>query len=341
MVALSILDLAPIPESADAAQAFRNTVDLARHAERWGFRRYWLAEHHNMAGIGSAATAVLIGHVAGATERIRVGAGGIMLPNHAPLVIAEQFGTLESLYPGRVDLGIGRAPGTDQRTAQALRRTLTGDVNDFPRDVVELQSYFQPTPPGQRVRAVPGAGLDVPIWILGSSLFGAQLAAALGLPYAFASHFAPAALMQAIAIYREQFRPSTQCAASYVMAGFNVFAADSADEAAYVRSSAQQSVLNLHRGIPGPLPRPVRGFEAGLDPQERTILERWFTCAASGTPEMVAQRLAEFAARTGVDEIMVTSNIHDHAARLRSYEITAAAGADMARLPAARGAEGT
>ena len=262
MVALSILDLSPIPEGADAAQAFGNTVELARHVERLGFRRYWLAEHHNMAGIGSAATAVLIGHVAGATATIRVGAGGIMLPNHAPLVIAEQFGTLESLYPGRIDLGIGRAPGTDQMTSHALRRTLTGDVNDFPRDVVELQSYFQPTPPGRRVRAVPGAGLNVPIWILGSSLFGAQLAAALGLPYAFASHFAPAALMQAIEVYREQFRPSEQCAAPYVMAGFNVFAADSEEEAAYVRSSAQQSVLNLHQNAPGPLPRPVRGFEA-------------------------------------------------------------------------------
>ena len=237
-----------------------------------------------MAGIGSAATAVLIGHVAGATATIRVGAGGIMLPNHAPLVIAEQFGTLESLYPGRIDLGIGRAPGTDQMTSHALRRTLTGDVNDFPRDVVELQSYFQPTPPGRRVRAVPGAGLNVPIWILGSSLFGAQLAAALGLPYAFASHFAPAALMQAIQVYREQFRPSEQCAAPYVMAGFNVFAADSEEEAAYVRSSAQQSVLNLHQNAPGPLPRPVRGFEATLGAQERSILARWFTCSASGTP---------------------------------------------------------
>ena len=334
MVALSVLDLSPIPEGAETAQAFRNTVDLACHVERWGFRRYWIAEHHNMAGIGSAATAVLIGHVAGATETIRVGAGGIMLPNHAPLVIAEQFGTLETLYPGRIDLGIGRAPGTDQFTAHALRRTLTGDVNDFPRDVVELQSYFEPSEPGRRVRAVPGAGLRVPIWILGSSLFGAQLAAALGLPYAFASHFAPAALMQAIAIYREQFRPSEQCTAPYVMAGFNVFAADSEEEAAYVRSSAQQSVLNLHRGVPSPLPHPVRDFEAGLGPQERAILERWFTCAASGAPETVARQLREFAERTGVDEIMVNSNIHDHAARLRSYEIAAEAGIAPDLVPA-------
>ena len=340
MVALSVLDLSPIPEGAEAAQAFRNTVDLARHAERLGFRRYWLAEHHNMAGIGSAATAVLIGHVAGATETMRVGAGGIMLPNHAPLVIAEQFGTLESLYPGRIDLGIGRAPGTDQLTSHALRRTLTGDVNDFPRDVVELQNYFQPTQPGTRVRAVPGAGLNVPIWILGSSLFGAQLAAALGLPYAFASHFAPAALMQAIEVYREQFRASAQCDAPYVMAGFNVFAADSEEDAAYVRSSAQQSVLNLHRGVPGPLPRPVQGFEDTLDRQERTILQRWFTCAASGTPEAVARGLAAFAAQTGVDEIMVTSNIHDHATRLRSYEIAAEVGTALAGDPATPEADG-
>jgi len=339
MVALSVLDLSPIPEGADAAQAYRNSVDLARHAERLGFRRYWLAEHHNMAGIGSAATAVLIGHVAGATQTIRVGAGGIMLPNHAPLVIAEQFGTLESLYPGRIDLGIGRAPGTDQMTAHALRRTLTGNVDDFPRDVVKLQSYFQPSEPGRRVRAVPGAGLAVPIWILGSSLFGAQLAAALGLPYAFASHFAPAALMQAIEVYREQFRPSAQCDAPYVMAGFNVFAADSADEAAYVRSSAQQSVLNLHRNAPGPLPRPVRGLEDTLDEQERTILKRWFTCSASGPPALVAERLAGFAAHTGVDEIMVTSNIHDHGARLRSYEITAEAGAALSGQPESAAAE--
>ncbi len=324
MVPLSVLDLSPIPVDGDAAQAFRNTVDLARHAEKWGYRRYWLAEHHNMTGIGSAATAVLIGHVAGGTETIRVGAGGIMLPNHAPLVIAEQFGTLESLYPGRIDLGVGRAPGTDQLTSHALRRTLTGDVNDFPRDVVELQSYFQAVPPGRRVRAVPGAGLGVPIWILGSSLFGAQLAAALGLPYAFASHFAPAALMQAIEVYRQDFQPSEQCAAPYVMLGFNVFAADTEEEAAYARSSAQQSVLNLHRGNPGPLPKPVENFENGLAPSEHAILERWFTCSASGAPETVQRQLTAFVDHTDADEVMVTSHIYEHAARLRSYEITAA-----------------
>ncbi len=325
MARLSVLDLSPIPEGGDAARAFRNTLDLARHAERWGYRRYWLAEHHNMTGIGSAATAVLIGHVAGGTETIRVGAGGVMLPNHAPLVIAEQFGTLESLYPGRIDLGVGRAPGTDQTTSRALRRTLTGDVNDFPRDVVELQSYFAPPEPGHHVRAVPGAGLGVPIWILGSSLFGAQLAAALGLPYAFASHFAPDAMMPAIEVYRERFRPSEQLAESYVMLGFNVFAAETEEEAAYVRSSAQQSVLNLHRGAPGPLPRPVEGFEAALAPGERAVLERWFACSASGAPEAVHRGIAEFVARTGADELMLNANIHDHAARLRSYEIAVAA----------------
>lgn len=329
MVPLSVLDLSPIVEGGDAAQSFRNTLDLARHAERWGYRRYWLAEHHNMTGIGSAATAVLIGHVAGGTKTIRVGAGGVMLPNHAPLVIAEQFGTLESLYPGRIDLGVGRAPGTDQLAAHALRRTLTGDVNDFPRDVVELQSYFRgagggPAGPAPRVRAVPGAGLRVPIWILGSSLFGAQLAAALGLPYAFASHFAPAALTQAIEVYRESFQPSEQCAAPYVMLGFNVFAAETEEEAAFVRSSAQQAVLNLHRGSPGPLPKPAANFEASLAPQERAVLDRWFACTASGAPDTVRRQLEEFVARTGADEIMVNTNIHDHTARLRSYEIAAA-----------------
>jgi luciferase family oxidoreductase group 1 len=323
MVPLSVLDLSPIVEGGDAAQAFRNTLDLAQHAEAWGFRRYWLAEHHNMAGIASAATSVVIGHVAAGTKTIRVGAGGIMLPNHAPLVIAEQFGTLETLHPGRIDLGIGRAPGTDQRTSHALRRTLTGDVNDFPRDVVELQNYFQAAQPGQPVRAVPGAGLNVPIWILGSSLFGAQLAAALGLPYAFASHFAPAALMQAIEVYRSSFKPSEQCAEPYVMLGFNIFAADTEEEASYAQSSSQQSILNLHSGNPGPLPMPVKDFESDLPPGARAILDRWFECAAAGTADMVREQLEAFIDRTGADEIMVTSSIHDHAARLRSFEITA------------------
>ena len=257
MTAFSILDLSPIPEGGDAALALHNTVDLAQHAERWGYRRYWIAEHHNMPGIASAATAVVIGHIANATATIRVGAGGIMLTNHAPLVIAEQFGTLATLFPDRIDLGLGRAPGTDQSTSHALRRNLNGDIDAFPRDVVELQHYFKVVEPGQRVRAVPGAGLDVPIWILGSSLFGAQLAAALGLPYAFASHFAPAALMPALEIYRSRFEPSAHLAEPYVMVGFNVFAAETEQEARLLRTSAQQSILRLRRGSPGQLPPPV------------------------------------------------------------------------------------
>ncbi len=323
MTACSLLDLSPIPEGGDAALALRNTADLARHAERWGYRRFWLAEHHNMPGIASAATAVVIGHVAAATSTIRVGAGGIMLPNHAPLVIAEQFGTLATLFPGRIDLGLGRAPGTDQRTSRALRRNLDGDVDAFPRDVVELQRYFAPGEAGQRVRAVPGTGLDVPIWILGSSLFGAQLAAALGLPYAFASHFAPALLTDAIAIYRARFEPSAQCRKPYVMAGLNVFAADTAEDARLLRTSAQQSILSLRRGMPGRLPPPVADFEERLSPVERQIVDQVQSCSVVGTPDRVRAGVAEFAERTGVDEVMVVSHIFDHDARLRSLEITA------------------
>jgi len=260
--------------------------------------------------------------VAAATSTIRVGAGGIMLPNHAPLVIAEQFGTLATLFPGRIDLGLGRAPGTDRRTSHALRRNLDGDVDAFPRDVVELQQYFA-APPDQRVRAVPGKGLDVPIWILGSSLFGAQLAAALGLPYAFASHFAPALLMDAIAIYRERFEPSAQCAKPYVMVGLNVFAADAEAEARLLRTSAQQSLLGLRRGMPGKLPPPVAGFEERLSPVEREILQQSQSCSVVGTPEAVRTGVAAFVERTGADEVMVVSHIFDHDARLRSLEITA------------------
>ncbi|MEZ5640425.1 MAG: LLM class flavin-dependent oxidoreductase, partial [Burkholderiaceae bacterium] len=259
MIPLSILDLSPITEGSDAAQSFRNSRDLAQHAERWGYQRFWLAEHHGMPGIASAATAVLIAHVAGATSRIRVGAGGIMLPNHSPLVIAEQFGTLESLFPGRIDLGLGRAPGSDQRTAQAMRRDLHASSDAFPQDVVELMDFLSANP-RQAVRAVPGTGLQVPVWILGSSLFGAQLAAALGLPYAFASHFAPAQMMDAIAIYRERFQPSAQCAKPHVMLGFNVFAADDDEEAAYRATSMQQAFVNLRSGRPGRLPPPRRGY---------------------------------------------------------------------------------
>ena len=323
---LSVLDLSPITEEGSAALALANTLDLARHAERWGFTRYWLAEHHNMTGIASAATAVVIGHVAGGTSTIRVGAGGVMLPNHAPLVIAEQFGTLEALFPGRIDLGLGRAPGTDQFTARALRRTLRSDPNEFPRDVMELQHYFRATEPGQVVQAVPGAGLNVPLWILGSSLFGAQLAALAGLPYAFASHFAPASLTPAIELYRSEFRPSEQLAEPYLMVGFNVFAADSAEEARFLRSSHQQSFLNLRRGRPGPLPPPVEGFEETLTPPEKLMLDNSLSCSVAGPPETVRAGLADFAARTQADELLITSHIHDHAKRLRSFEIVADVG---------------
>src|SRR5687768_4646088 len=273
MVPLSVLDLAPIVEGSDAAEALRRTLDLARHAERLGYHRFWLAEHHNMPGIASAATAVVIAHVAGGTSRIRVGAGGIMLPNHPPLVIAEQFGTLASLFPGRIDLGLGRAPGSDQLTAAALRRSPSA-ADSFPRDVVELMGWFRSAEPGQLVRAVPGAGLDVPIWILGSSLFGAQLAAALGLPFAFASHFAPAQMMEAVEVYRRSFRPSEQLERPYVMLGINVFAADTEEEARLLMSSVQQAWVNLRRGRPVPLPPPIEGYESRLTAMERAAIEQ-------------------------------------------------------------------
>jgi luciferase family oxidoreductase group 1 len=331
MVPLSVLDLAPVPEGSDAGKALRNTIDLARHAERWGYRRYWLAEHHNMPGIASAATAVVIGQVAAATSTIRVGSGGIMLPNHAPLVVAEQFGTLEALFPGRIDLGLGRAPGTDQLTARALRRTLAGDADAFPQDVVELMSYFQPAEPGQRVHAVPGTGLKVPIWILGSSLFGAQLAAALGLPYAFASHFAPAELMPAMEIYRSRFRPSEQLDRPYVMLGVNVFAADTDEAARRLFTSLQQAFVNLRRGMPGKLPPPRDDLEALLSPAEQFLLAQALSCSIVGSPESVRAGLREFVGRTGADELIVTAQIFDHAARLRSFEITAQARAALAQ----------
>ncbi|MEE2635727.1 MAG: LLM class flavin-dependent oxidoreductase [Acidobacteriota bacterium] len=323
MPAFSILDLCPIPEGGDAALALRRAVDLAQHAERWGYRRYWVAEHHNMPGIASAATALVIGHIANATSTIRVGAGGIMLPNHAPLAVAEQFGTLASLYPDRIDLGLGRAPGTDQRTAHALRRNLDGDVNAFPRDVVELQRYFQDVEPGQRVRAVPGAGLRVPIWILGSSLFGAQLAAALGLPFGFASHFAPAELEPALEIYRAQFKPSSQCAEPYVMVGLNVFAAETAAEARLLRTSAQQSVLRLRRGHPGQLPPPVPDFEARLSPDERHVLDQVQSCSVVGDPSTIREGIDAFVTRTEANDVIIAAHIYDHEARVRSYDIVA------------------
>jgi luciferase family oxidoreductase group 1 len=322
MIPLSVLDLSPILEGSDAAQSFRNSLSLAQHAERWGYNRFWLAEHHGMPGIASAATAVLIGHVAGGTSRIRVGAGGIMLPNHSPLVIAEQFGTLESLYPGRIDLGLGRAPGSDQITARALRRNLDSDAESFPRDVVELRDYFSKTP-RQPVRAVPGTGLEVPLWILGSSLYGAQLAAALGLPYAFASHFAPAQMMQAIEIYRSTFQPSAQLAQPYVMLGFNVFAADNDEEAKMLATSMQQAFVNLRSGRPARLQPPQAGYLDRLGTPERAMLDQVLSSAAIGSPETVREQLTDFVTRTGADELMITSQIYDQAARLRSYEITA------------------
>jgi luciferase family oxidoreductase group 1 len=323
MLPLSILDLAPITAGSDAARALRNTRDLARHAERLGFHRYWLAEHHGMPGIASAATAVVIEHVAAATSTIRVGAGGIMLPNHAPLVIAEQFGTLAALHPGRIDLGLGRAPGTDQVTMRAHRRTLAADPDRFPEDVLELMAYFAPVRPGQPIRAVPGAGLEVPIWILGSSLFGAQVAAALGLPFAFASHFAPAQLVPALAIYRQRFTPSAQLAAPYVMIGCNVFAADSDDEARLLVTSLIQAFLNLYAGRPSELPPPVPGFEERLPPQARAALAEVLSYTAIGTADTVGATLRSFVDRTGADELMIASAIFDHAARRRSYEIVA------------------
>jgi len=323
MVPLSVLDLSPIVEGRDAAFALRNTLDLARHAEGWGYRRYWLAEHHNMPGIASAATSIVIAHVANGTSTIRVGAGGIMLPNHSPLAIAEQFGTLESLYPGRIDLGLGRAPGSDSLTARALRRHSAVDEADgFPQDVLELMAYFRGD--AGPVQAVPGAGLLVPIWILGSSLFGAQLAAALGLPYAFASHFAPGQMMQAIEVYRAQFRPSDQLDRPYVMLGFNVFAADTDEEATRLFTSLQQAFVNLRRGQPGRLPPPVAGFEDRLMPAERAMIGQALSSAAVGSRDTVRRGLASFISRTGADELIVTSQIFDHAARLRSFEIAAA-----------------
>ena len=317
--ALSVLDLAPVIQGGTPGQALRNSRDLARHAERLGYQRFWLAEHHNMAGIASSATAVAIGYVAEGTERIRVGAGGVMLPNHAPLIIAEQFGTLASLYPDRIDLGIGRAPGTDQITAQALRRTLNGDIDHFPRDVMELMAYLDDAEEGQRVRAIPGAGTKVPIWILGSSLYGAQLAAMLGLPYAFASHFAPQMMMQAIDMYRSSFRPSEQLQAPYVMLGYNVCAAATDEEARFLRTSSLQAIINLRKGTPGQLPPPVK--ELTLSPQEEAIVASFGQCSAVGDHETVASSIQAFARQTGADELMIAGQIYDHGARVRSYEI--------------------
>jgi len=331
MVPLSVLDLAPIVAGATAADAFRNTLDLARHAERLGYHRYWLAEHHNMPGVASAATAVVIAHVAAGTSTIRVGAGGVMLPNHSPLVVAEQFGTLESLYPGRIDLGLGRAPGTDATTARALRRHGDLDPDSFPSDVVELMAYFRDVEPGQRVRAVPGAGLHVPIWLLGSSLFSAQLAAALGLPFAFASHFAPDLLMQALQMYRAQFRASESLSTPHAMAGVAIVAAPTDGEARRLLTSAQQQFLNLRRGRPGQVPPPVDSIDDLWTPAERAGVEHALSLAIVGAPDTVRAGLERFVATTGVDEVMVTAQIYDHAARVRSYEIVAEVSAMQGR----------
>ena len=321
MVPFSVLDLAPVPEGATVRAALMNTLDLARRAEAWGYRRFWLAEHHNMPGIASAATAVLIGQVAAATRTIRVGAGGIMLPNHAPLMVAEAFGTLATLFPDRIDLGLGRAPGTDMATARALRRHL--DQGDsFPQDVVELLGYLGDDEEA-RVRAIPGVGTRVPVFILGSSLFGAQLAAYLGLPYAFASHFAPGDLEPAVAVYRETFRPSGHLSAPHVMLAFNVFAAETDAEGRRLKTSMQQAFINLRTGRPGALPRPVDDIAAVADPMALEMADRALACSAAGSPETVRRGLAEFVARHRPDELILTGQIHDHAARLRSFEIAA------------------
>ena len=322
MVPFSVLDLAPITQGADAAAALRNSLDLAQHAERWGYHRYWVAEHHNMPGIASAATAVVIAHIAGGTTSIRVGAGGIMLPNHAPLMVAEQFGTLESLFPGRIDLGLGRAPGTDQATARALRRTLASDPDAFPQDVLELLSYFHPQD-GQSVRAVPGIGLDVPIWILGSSLFGAQVAAMMGLPFAFASHFAAAQMIQAIGIYRARFRPTAALPQPRVMLGVNIVAADTDKEAQYLATSGRESFANLRRGMPTALPPPNREFEKDVVPFRAIRLEEIQSVSIVGSAATVRDDLRDFISRTTPDELIVVSHIYDHAARLRSHELAA------------------
>ena len=324
MIPFSILDLAPVTEGSDAGQAFRNTLDLARLGEQLGYRRYWLAEHHNMPGIASAATAVLIGHVAAGTSTIRVGAGGIMLPNHSPLQVAEAFGTLASLHPGRIDLGLGRAPGTDQATARALRRYFDG-ADSFPQDVLELLAYFEPAVAGQQVRAVPGAGVEVPVWLLGSSLFSAKLSAQLGLPFAFASHFAPDAMDEALALYRRDFQPSARLQQPYAMLGINVVAADSDAEARRLFTTQQQSFINLRRGRPGLIPPPIDDIEAYWTPPEKLMVERALACAVVGDAATVEQGIAAFIGRHRPDELLLTANVFEHAARRRSFELAAAA----------------
>lgn len=322
MTRYSVLDLCPIPEGGSAEDAFANTIRLAQQADELGFTRYWLAEHHNMPGIASAATSVVIGHVAGQTKRIRVGSGGVMLPNHAPLIIAEQFGTLATLYPGRIDLGLGRAPGTDQATARALRRGMDG-VDHFPQDVIELMGYLSDAQ--SQVRAVPGFGTNVPVWILGSSLYGAQLAAQLGLPYAFASHFAPDALEEAFDIYRHRFQPSAVLQEPYMMLAVNVFAADDPAQSAVLKSSMQQSFARLRTGRPGPLPRPVQNITDHLAPPILAAVNQAMRMSVEGDLDMVTSGLEQLMDRLAPDEIIFNGAIHDQAARLRAFQIAAQA----------------
>ncbi|MBN3160504.1 luciferase-like monooxygenase [Pectobacterium brasiliense] len=317
----SVLDLAPIPQGATARDAFHRSLDLVQHTEKWGYHRYWLAEHHSMTGIASAATSVLLGYLASGTQRIRLGSGGVMLPNHSPLVIAEQFGTLESLYPGRIDLGLGRAPGTDQRTMMALRRHLNADIEDFPRDVQELQRYFADAQPGQGVQAVPGQGLHVPIWLLGSSLYSAQLAARLGLPFAFAAHFAPDMLLEAFRLYRENFVPSATHAKPYAMVCVNVVAADSDRDARFLFTSMQQQFINLRRGTPGPLPTPVENIDTVGSPAEQFGADQALRLSIVGDSAKVRHGLQSLLRETQADEVMINGQIFDHQARLRSFEI--------------------
>jgi len=328
-IPFSVLDLSPVPLGATVRQAFDASLDLARHAESWGYHRYWMAEHHNMTGIASAATSVLLGYIAGGTRTLRVGSGGVMLPNHSPLVIAEQFGTLETLYPGRIDLGLGRAPGTDQRTMIALRRHLAGETDNFPRDVQELLGYFDDLQPGQPVQAVPGQGLHVPIWLLGSSLYSAQLAAALGLPFSFASHFAPDLLWQALEIYRQQFKPSAYLEKPYAMVCINVAAADNEHQAHFIFSSMQQQFINLRRGRPGPLPAPVEDIETLWSNGEQYGVEQALRMSVVGNPEQVRAGLQRVIDQTGADELMINGQIFDHQARLRSFELAMSVRANL------------
>ena len=328
MIPFSILDLSPIVEGGGAGQALRNTIDLAQQAEQWGYHRFWLAEHHNIPSVACAATAVVIAAVAGKTSTIRIGAGGIMLPNHAPLIIAEQFGTLESLFPGRIDLALGRAPGSDQVTARALRRGPV-DADTFPQDVLELMTYFQ-GPAGQQVRAIPGAGLQIPIWILGSSLFGAQFAAQLGLPYAFASHFAPALMMEAISVYRQRFRPSPYLSQPHLMLGVNVVVGETDEEARLLFTSHQQAFVNLRRGTPGPLPPPDPHFLERITPQEKREVDETLSVSIVGSLRHSQAAVEDFIGRTRADELILVAQIYDHAARLRSYELAAGLRAHVA-----------